>query len=114
MGYTIWPDSPDGDVLSDIHRERLRQEELRLKGKFKWTCSVSAQNAYDLTDMVPLGDAAKLAVLAEEFGEVSKLVVEAVISENRRDIKKLREELMQVASVAVAWCEALDNEEWNR
>jgi hypothetical protein len=68
MGYTIWPDSADGDVLSDIHRERSRQEELRAAGKFPWTCASP-----------DVDDSGKLAVLAEEFGEVARAVVESRI-----------------------------------
>lgn len=96
MGYTIWPDGPTGDALSDVNEERFRQEELRRSGKFYWTCA----------DVGP-SDEAKLAVLSEEVGEVARLVVESVIDPKRRDKKKLREELIQVAAVAVAWAEAL-------
>jgi hypothetical protein len=42
----------------------------------------------------------KAAVLAEECGEVSAAVLD-------QDEKLLREELVQVAAVAVAWLEAL-------
>lgn len=42
------------------------------------------------------------AVLGEEFGEVCKAWLE-------RDVAALREELIQVAAVAVAWVEEIDN-----
>lgn len=42
----------------------------------------------------------KMAVLAEEVGEVSRAVLE-------RDREQLRRELVQVAAVAVAWLEGL-------
>lgn len=106
MGYTIWPDGYGGDVLSMIHRERHRQDELKRSGKFHWTCA-------DLKDRegvsgIVISDEAKLAVLAEEFGEVSKLVVEGIIDPiDRRDVDVLCTELVQVAAVAAAWAEAL-------
>lgn len=44
------------------------------------------------------------AVLSEEVGEVAKEVLE-------KDNEKLREELVQVAAVALNWIKALDREE---
>lgn len=96
MGYTIWPDGIGGDVLYDIHRERGRQEHLRETGKFRQTCAA--------VDMAPH---AKLAVLAEEFGEVARHVTEYLIEPSRLDDAELREELIQVAAVAAAWAESL-------
>jgi NTP pyrophosphatase (non-canonical NTP hydrolase) len=98
---------------AEIYAERDRQESLKVSGKFLWTCAdkdVSHQ--------------AKLAVLAEEFGEVAKEVVDYNISKDkyladklefsrRRKLyflKRIREELIQVAAVCVAWCEAIDKE----
>jgi NTP pyrophosphatase (non-canonical NTP hydrolase) len=49
------------------------------------------------------------AVLGEEFGEVCKAWLE-------RDIRHLRHELIQVAAVALAWIEEIDNDgrdRWN-
>lgn len=45
----------------------------------------------------------KLAVLAEEFGEVARAVLE-------EDYENLRDELIQTAAVCVKWLEAIDNE----
>lgn len=97
MGYTIWPDGEVGDVLQDVFRERMRQEELKRQGKFKHTCA----------DVMP--NAERLAVLAEEFGEVSRHVCEELIAErlDTAERLKLHAELVQVAAVAVAWAEAL-------
>lgn len=86
-------------ILIDVAAERARQEVLRESGKFSWTCA---------DESVP--DASKLAVLGEEYGEVSREIVEALIDPARRDRVKLRAELVQVAAVCVAWCEALDEE----
>jgi hypothetical protein len=110
MGYTIWPDGPTGEVLSDVNSERSRQEELKKSGKFFWTCASPDVN-----------DSDKLAVLAEEFGEVSKEVVDAMIERGRYAKETLEQpphriaalklalykELVQVAAVAVAWAESL-------
>lgn len=96
MGYTIWPDGKCGEVVEAIYRERLRQEELKRSGKFTYTCADDG-----------LSNSDKLAVLAEEFGEAARHVVESVIDAKRLDRKKLREELIQVAAVAAAWAESL-------
>lgn len=91
------------DALDDVGAERLRQEQLCAAGKFPHTCATSALTMPE-----------KLAVLAEEFGEVSHEVTECInrralreneITEDER--KRLREELIQVAAVAVAWAESL-------
>ena len=46
-------------------------------------------------------DIVKTAVLNEECGEVARAVLE-------KDNRNLKEELIQVAAVAVAWLETLD------
>lgn len=96
MGYTIWPDTDDGEVLEEVHRERQRQDELKRRGKFARTCADA------------MSDPERLAVLAEEFGEVAREVTEAISDPSRRDVAKLRAELVQTAAVCVAWCEGLD------
>jgi NTP pyrophosphatase (non-canonical NTP hydrolase) len=111
MGYTIWPDGLAGEVLSDIYKERIRQEDLKELGKFTFTCA-------DLECTQP----ERLSVLTEEVGEVAREVTEGIIRARMRlkptsdfgtdecdvDKEKLRKELVQVAAVCVAWCEALD------
>lgn len=106
-------------VLSEISRERYRQEELRHAGKFPYTCATPNG----------LTDAEKLGVLGEEFGEVAQLVCHYKIPNEYRDVKtfqrfrapsldlvehqlkeyrtKLREELIQVAAICLAWAETL-------
>jgi NTP pyrophosphatase (non-canonical NTP hydrolase) len=98
---------------AEIYAERDRQESLKVSGKFFWTCAdkdVSHQ--------------AKLAVLAEEFGETAREVVDYDIGVAKYNVEKLefpphrklyflkriRKELIQVAAVCVAWCEAIDKE----
>lgn len=110
-------------VLEDVRRERDRQEQLRRDGRFPYTCADPG-----------IADHARLPILAEEFGEVAKALVERDIYKAQyyndfpdRDITaeqrhyggatpperllryrdELRTELVQLAAVAVAWAEAL-------
>ncbi len=118
MGYLQGYDDEMGEVLADVRKERFRQEELFSKGKFPWAC-----------DDPGISDVKKLAVLAEEFGEASKEAaqIEEVYDRDARglpqfkntaefndEVKRrrtlLRAELIQVAAVCVAWCEALDRQ----
>jgi hypothetical protein len=79
--------SPTNRVLNAVRVERVRQDNLIAEGL-----------PIDCTDRgVPLAD--KLAVLAEEFGEVARAVLEPE--------QNLYEELIQTAAVAVAWAESL-------
>jgi hypothetical protein len=100
-------------ILNDIADERKRQEKLKSDGKFLWTCA-----------SLNVPHNAKLAVLAEEFGETAKEIVDYGISIDKYMaeklsfplhrrlyfLKRIREELIQVAAVCVAWCEAIDKE----
>ena len=98
------------NTLNAIADEVRRQDELKRSGKFKWTCADDYDAINLTTSFISKVDAAKLAVLAEEFGEVSRLVVEALIHHSRRNTAKLRKELVQVAAVCVSWISALDEE----
>lgn len=115
MGYNIWPDTPDGDVLHEIHAERLRQEELKRAGKFAWTCADLVTPSEGPCGERHIDHAERSVVLAEEVGEASREVMEMIIAidkgqaERAREcVQKLRKELVQIAAVAVAWCEAID------
>jgi hypothetical protein len=78
--------------LRAVTAERLRQVQLKTEGRFEHTCAdPEATDGYRLT------------VLVEEVGEVARAVLES-------DGRGLREELVQVAAVAVAWIEGLDAE----
>lgn len=81
--------TPNARIFLDIMEERRRQDFLKSQGRFPHTCA----------DAMPTS--IKLAVLAEEFGEVARAVCE-------RDYVNLREELVQVAAVCVSWLEGLD------
>lgn len=92
-------------VLEAVLDERARQMTLKAEGRFDWHCA-------DLqTKGRPIAPAEKLAVLAEEFGEVSREVCEGLT--RPINTEALEKELIQVAAVAVAWAEALQLErEW--
>ncbi len=77
-------------ILYKIDAERVRQEELRLAGKFRFTCADPTES-----------NSIKLPVLMEEVGEVAKAI-------NERDKAELKKELIQTAAVCVAWLEALE------
>jgi len=77
------------DIFDLIHKERRRQATL-------W----NQPHDWGYGDVAhPIGETIKLAVLLEEVGEVARNVLE---KESPRD------ELVQVAAVAVAWLEGLD------
>ncbi len=84
------------EILGSIVIERERQEKLCKAGRFKSTCADLDMNMAD-----------KLAVLAEEFGEVARQVTEERTCGAPHAPRELMTELVQVASVCVAWCEAL-------
>lgn len=78
-------------AMISVRRERERQRELIEAGRIPHAC-----------EDPDTPDGYKLAVLAEEFGEVAKALNEGAYPAD------LREELIQVAAVAVAWVEGLD------
>lgn len=85
------------DVLLEIGRERLRQEELKKAGRFSAT----------LAD--PMSESDCMVLLLREIGEAARCV--PVEADRRPEIiagyPKLREELVQCAAVCVAWIERL-------
>ena len=87
-------------ILTEVDGERTRQELLKVQGKFHATCATP----YGLTEIE------RLAILAEEFGEVAKEVSDSLNNGGKFDLKALREELIQVAAVCVAWVEGIDAE----
>lgn len=90
--------SPAMQVVEAVMEERIRQETLRVEGRFRYTCADP--------EMSP-GD--KLACLAEEFGEVARAMLHerGLVADGGGE---LRTELIQVAAVAVAWAESLTPE----
>jgi len=91
-------------IMRDVLRERERQEDLRASGKFVATCATTG--ADQMTEFECF------TVLGEEVGEVAKVLLDASITDiNRLDestVLFLRDELIQVAAVSVAWVERLD------
>lgn len=88
-------------VLILIGTERIKQDIMKVQGRFKYTCA----------DVPGMDDYEKLACLMEELGEVAQ---EALTLDGTRENRgalgtreALRNELIQVAAVAAAWIEAL-------
>jgi NTP pyrophosphatase (non-canonical NTP hydrolase) len=87
-------------IVDAVMQERLRQERLKAEGRFQYTCADPQLNEY-----------AKLAVLTEEVGEVARVLCERLahgIRSGGAD-ERLREELVQVAAVCLAWVEGLES-----
>ena len=89
-----------GAMYGLMSYERARQEKLCAQGKFPWTCADPN-----------VSNAQRLAVLAEEIGEVAEALLEAKQShldtELTEHVHKLRLECVQVAAVCRAWIEAM-------
>ena len=85
------------EILEEVRQERIRQD-----ARFGWPRKHSPEWWF--------------VILGEEFGEVARDVCERAFEEGRyRD--NMREELIQVAAVAIAAIEDLDvqyneNDEW--
>jgi len=99
-------------VLADVHAERIRQEQI---GESKRASGIDWRSCAD--PAMAGGDDKRAAVLGEEFGEVCRAVLEAgyampmpaaLVGILTEGDEHLREELVQVAAVAVAWAEAID------
>lgn len=84
-------------ILNEISIERDRQEQLRAEGRFAMTCA---------SPDMSMGQ--RLAVLAEEYGEVAHEVNEGFGEGRKTDVYKLGKELIQCAAVAVAWLESYE------
>lgn len=87
------------DIAQLIHAERERQQDLLRAGKFTFTCASPIA-----------GPERKLCVLVEEIGEVAEAIdhIEIKKPSVRMATENLRDELIQVAAVAVAWLESLE------
>lgn len=89
-----------GDVqraAAEAVREVGRQDRLAREGKFGGT------------HVMPGGtDLERLAVLAEEFGEVSIEVCKGIEVDGQDRRPGLRDELIQTAAVCLAWVAAID------
>lgn len=81
-------------ILIRVELERERQRKLLEEEKIP----------FDVASIVE-DDVLKLAVLSEEFGEVARAVLNRALG--LKALTHLQEELIQVAAVAVAWAESL-------
>jgi len=93
-------------VLTEVFNERQRQEQLKQEGKFPWSC----EDLFNPDNHEPIPFSEKFVVLAEEVGEVADIVCKLMARRKEAkgvSVDKLREELIQVAAVAVAWAESL-------
>lgn len=86
-------------VIDDMRAERVRQDQLKAEGRFPYTCADPELSNFHC-----------LTVLTEEVGEVARAVLEAEKLANDSHGKELRKELIQVATVCLAWVEGLDQE----
>lgn len=86
-GIAPWDQDIVCEIWDEIVEERHRQDD-----KFGWLESSTSGMANGTGEK-------KLAILAEEFGEVAHALLE-------HDDENLEEELVQVAAVAVAWLQA--------
>lgn len=77
-------------VMDQVRAERLRQERLRNDGKIRYTVA-----SPDCPVVL------RLSALIEEVGEVARC-----LNDGEGD-RRLADELVQVAAVAVAWVEYL-------
>lgn len=90
-------------VLTLVYDERRRQEGLKAAGRFRYTCADEGMTHLE-----------RLTVLGEEYGEVCRALCKGfeaglLPADELSDWRaELREELVQVAAVAVAWIEALE------
>ena len=90
------------DVMALIAAERIRQKQLLRDGKILFNCD-SPVVSYDR----------KLRILVEEIGEVAEAIdlletCRPGYAPSKRMKALLRAELIQVATVAVAWLETQD------
>jgi hypothetical protein len=103
-------------IFDSIYEERVRQETLKLQGKFKFSCA----------DVPGLTLSQKYTVLGEESGEVARVLLNMNeltddffrgkfdLPADGRQVelkRKLQKELIEVAAVTVAWLESIAIEE---
>ena len=108
MGYYLVSVTHTGEVLDDVHDERRRQDR-------KW----GEQNHPDGTKSDPVSEAHADCIRhrADEAARAGTLTWRHILDEEvaeafaEDDPARLREELVQVAAVAVGWIEAIDRRE---
>lgn len=85
-------------VIAERERQEQKCAEMQRKGLAWHTCA----------DPHALDDEQRLPILGEEFGEVCRELCDSRAGHYEPNLVKLRDELVQLAAVAVAWVEAVD------
>jgi len=88
------------DVLVEVGNERMRQNELKAAGRFEYSCAD-----------IELSNFERLTILMEEVGEACRAALEENKLSHDVSERNLRTELIQIAAVAVACVEGLDNDD---
>lgn len=92
------------DAVRAIVAERRRQDKLKSEGRFRYTCADQE-----------MGNHERHTCLSEEVGEVAEaiLTLDGLACARARGLKvgdegdvQLREELVQVAAICLAWLES--------
>ena len=87
------------DIFDLIHDERARQAE-KWGGRHDWGRGDCSSNQ--------VSPEVKVMVLAEETGEVARVILDCGGLVLDEAVDDLRAELVQVAAVAVAWLESME------
>lgn len=105
-GLVYEPTDPTEDVLGEVYTERERQDQCF--GEQNWPSGTGDLSYKDAADT--------WRRLNDEQAKVEKLTFAGILMEevfealSESDSARLREELIQVAAVAVCWVEKLDRE----
>lgn len=81
VNHRVW-------ALDKIIIERDRQDDLKKKGRFKYTCADNIDSKM------------ALSILVEEVGEVARAI-------NENDTDELIKEISQVGAISLAWLEGI-------
>lgn len=84
------------DIFDRIKIERIRQEHLQRTDLIPYTAASTNVTNYQ-----------KIAILAEEVGEISKVLNDYYKTDADQRLSDLKSELIQAAAVCVAWLESL-------
>lgn len=84
-------------AIFDVDKECKRQDRLKAEGRFKHHCGDAE-----------MSDGERYLVLAEEFGEVARALLEKHGLANDKHDTDVRKELIQVAAVCVKWVTGID------
>lgn len=95
---TIELPSHRAHAILAIVAERDRQDILKAQGRFQYTC----------TDLAITDKDRCLTILTEEIGEVARELCDwRGTARDVEHVRRLRDELTQVAAIALAWLEGL-------